>query len=78
MRRRRLSSGLSRETLVVGTPSVRRPFEILKLASPFRVVSTLDDALKENGKATFERYAFKGSAVPEEIGREAPRCRMQG
>lgn len=60
----RAAGGLERETVVVRNKTLLRIFEILRLASVFRVVESLDQAVDKDGKDIAVQYAsaFDGAA----------------
>lgn len=60
----RAAGALERETVVVRSKNLLRLFEILHLASVFRVVESLDEAVDKNGEDITVQYAsaFNGAA----------------
>ena len=60
----RAAGDLERETLVVRNGNLLRVFEILNLASVFRVVESLDETVDKNGEDITVQYAcaFNGAA----------------
>ncbi len=62
----RSAGDLERETLVVRNSNLLRVFELLNLASVFRVVESLDEAVDKNGEDITVHYAssFNGAAHP--------------
>jgi len=57
----RAACDLERETLVVRNTNLLRIFNILSLASVFRVVDSLDAAIGKNGQQITVRYANEGA-----------------
>jgi len=60
----RAAGALERETIVVRSENLLRIFELLNLASFFRVVETLDEAVGKSGEDITVQYAsaFDGAA----------------
>ena len=66
----RAASNLERETVVMQNPNLTKLFDLLRLASVFHVVETLDHAVGKNGEQIVVRYAssFDGAAAPRHKG----------
>jgi anti-anti-sigma factor len=64
----RAAGDLERETVVVGNKNLLKIFDILQLASVFRIVDTLDDAVGKNGEHISVHYASSFDGSPRDKG----------
>lgn len=63
MHERRSDNGFDRETIVLGQPSVRTLFDLLKMEGVVRVVECLDDATDPRRPPPIVHHAFCGRAT---------------
>jgi len=63
MHARRHDKGFDRETVILGRPSVRTLFDLLKMQGVVRVVECLDDAMQPQRLKPTVRYAFCGKGT---------------